>query len=339
MPTQTRRRVLFAAASVLVAVALVELLLRAAFGYHGISDPRVFRHDPELGWTLQPNARAWHSQLDFGITIETDGLGLRTSPGVAAIENRPPQRGVAVLGDSFAFGWGVDGGEMFSSALERELAGRPERHAVRTLGVPGYSTDQEYLLWRRLAPQLRVAQIVLLFHESDLPGNVQGSVVMGRVTYSKPRFGLVDGRLQLAKGPVSDKQELAPGLFDSLKRPFGPLATYALAQTAFRKLVPVPDEPTTDIRSTPLADALLTALDEDIRAKGGSLLVALIPTDASTARIVKTICDAHRIAFLDLEPAFRGQSGVELPYDGHWNARGHLLAARAVAPLIGRQIP
>jgi hypothetical protein len=49
---------------------------------------------------------------------------------------------------------------------------------------------------------------------------------------------------------------------------------------------------------------------------------------------VKTLCDAHEIGFVDLEPAFRGQSGFELPYDGHWNARGHLLAARAVAPLI-----
>jgi hypothetical protein len=239
-----------------------------------------------------------------------------------------------VLGDSFAFGWGVNGGEMFSSALERELAGRPEKYAVRTLGVPGYSTDQEYLLWRRLSPQLRVDQVVVLFHESDLPGNVQESVVMGRVTYSKRRFDLVDGRLRSSTRPVPDRQEHGPGFLDSMKRPFGPLATYALAQTAFRRLFPIPDQPDSDSRSTPLLDALLAALDEDIRAKGASLLVALIPTDAATARIVKTICDAHRIAFLDLEPAFRGQAGFELPYDGHWNARGHLLAARAVAPLI-----
>ena len=352
MPTPIRRRVLLIAASALFAVALAELVLRAAFDYHGISDPQIFRHDPELGWTLQPNAHAWQSQLDFGITIDTDALGLRTQSGlVATRENRPPSKNVAMLGDSFAFGWGVDGGEMFSSALERELAGRPEKYSVHTLGVPGYSTDQEYLLWRRLSPQLRVDQVVLLFHESDLPGNVQDSVVMGRFRYWKPRFDLAGGRGDTGTGvgtiaarlqsplAVPDKQEIAPGLFDSLKRPFGPLATYALAQTGFRTLFPIPDQPAGGLRSTPVTDALLAALDDGIRAKGASLLVALIPADAATTRIVKTICDAHRIAFLDLEPAFRGQSGVDLRYDGHWNARGHLLAARAVAPSIGRQIP
>jgi len=328
------RRVLAPAAGIAFAAALVEILLRGALGYHGISDPQIFRHDSELGWTLLPHAHAWHSQLDFGITIDTDDLGLRTPPGRDARADRRPQRSVAVLGDSFAFGWGVDGGEMFSSALGRELTGRPETYSVRTLGVPGYSTDQEYLQWRRLSPELRADRVVLLFHESDLPGNVQDSVVMGRITYFKPRFTLVDGRLPPAATPVPDKQQPAPGLFDALKRPFGSLATYALAQTAFRKLVPVPDEPASDRRSTPLADALLAALDADVRATGASLLVALIPADAATARTVKAICDAHRIEFLDLEPAFHSQSGYELPYDGHWNARGHRLAARAVAPLI-----
>src|SRR5205823_5303932 len=156
--------------------------------------PRIFRYDPELGWTLQPHVHAWQSQLDFGITIDTDDLGLRAPPGRDAGEDRPPPRRVVVLGDSFAFGWGVDGEHMFSSALERELVGRPEKYSVRTLGVPGYSTDQELLQWRRLSPRLRVDRVVLLFHESDLPGNVQDSVVMGRVRYFKPRFTLVDGR-------------------------------------------------------------------------------------------------------------------------------------------------
>ena len=168
---------------------------------------------------------------------------------------------------------------------------------------------------------------------------------MGRVTYGKPRFELTGGgrdaltgvgnipRLA-SRGPIPDKQESASGVFDVLKRPLGPLATYALAQTGFRRLFPIPDLTGGDSRSAPLAEALLTALDADIRARGASLLVVLIPADAATARTVKTICDAHQIALLDLDSAFRGQSGVELPYDGHWNARGHLLAARAVAPLI-----
>src|SRR6185503_20631245 len=98
MPIRTRRRVLIAAASAVMAVACAELVLRLTFGYHGLSDPRIFRHDPELGWTLEPNARAWHSQLDFGITIDTDGLGLRTQSNPTSREKPPPQRRVAVLG-------------------------------------------------------------------------------------------------------------------------------------------------------------------------------------------------------------------------------------------------
>lgn len=332
-----RRRLVAAAAGMLIALALVEVVLRSAFGYHGIADPPIFRHDPELGWALLPNAHALQSQLDFAITIDTDRLGLRVPR-----ENRgdgAAARRVAVLGDSFAFGWGVNGTDMFSTALERELraGGRPYR--VRTLGVPGYSTDQEYLQWRRLSPELQADAVVLLFHESDLSGNVEDSVLMGRVRYFKPRFQLLDGRLHAASTDARGKEGLPPRLWDRLKGPLQPLASYALAQTAFRKAVPVPDRAADDAAGRPLTDALLAALDEDVTSRHAYLLVALIPADPATTSVVKRICETHQIAFVDLAPAFRGQSGVELPYDGHWNARGHLIAARAVAAVIARRSP
>src|SRR5262249_61513937 len=128
-----------------------------------------------LGGTVANTGHVWQSGLVYGVWTTTDRDGLRIADDAAA--DRPARPTLLVLGDSYAFGFGVAGGEMFAIALERELAGSLTPFHVRTAGVPGYATDQELLRWRRLAPVVKPRRAGLLFHQSDLVDNTRQSTV------------------------------------------------------------------------------------------------------------------------------------------------------------------
>ena len=338
-----RRRALALAFGTLAAVVAAEGLARG-LGYHGLADPRVFQYDAEIGWTLIPNRHEWHSALDFGVWITTDADGLRAGARPADSPAHPMRPTVLVLGDSFAFGWGVRGDQSFPTVLEGELANTRAPYRIRTAGVPGYSTDQEYLLWRRLAAVVRPKVVLLLFHPSDFSGNVQASQVMGRNIYFKPRFQLADGTPHLAGVPVPDKREWIPsGVTEPLRRWLRPFANYAIAQAAVQRFrgrqtnlaaasTPRPPELTPDALA--VTAALIAALNRDVRATGADVLVALTPSDGATAQRLGDICRTQSIPFIDLQPAFSGQRDVLLPFDKHWNAHGHAIAARAVAAVL-----
>jgi len=248
-----------------------------------------------------------------------------------------------VLGDSYAFGFGVAGADMFATALERELAGSPTPFHVRTAGVPGYATDQELLRWRRVAPVVRPRRVVLLFHQSDLIDNTRQSTVMGPERYYKPRFELRDGRLTLTGVPVHEKERLVPaGAEEPLKERLRPLALYALVQSALLRARPpqqrAADQAALPADAPPEADAitaaLVAALSRDVHDAGADLTVALVPAGEVVTARVAAVCRAQRIPFVDLGPAFAGARDVRLPYDGHWNARGHALAAHVLAAAL-----
>jgi lysophospholipase L1-like esterase len=326
------------ACSMVLGLLVVEYgLLRGALGYHGIVDVEVFEHDDELGWKLRPNVAAVSSALEYAVTVRTDPMALRASGHTDAWRTIP--RRVLVSGDSFAFGWGVEGDQMFSARLQDALATRGVPAAVLTAGVPGYSTDQEYLLWRRVGPQLRPEVTVLLLSGNDPPADNVSSVDMSGAIYPKPFFLVTTGGgLELRGVPVPDKQPHPSSRFEPLKARVRPLAAYALARQ-FNGTVGAPRAPDRGPAPAIPADALsvtgaiLAAFNRELRAQGGTLLVVLIPSPAVRDALA-TICGKEGIAFVDLGPAFAGRPDLNFKYDGHWNARGHQAAANAVVATL-----
>jgi lysophospholipase L1-like esterase len=245
-----------------------------------------------------------------------------------------------VVGDSFAFGWGVEGDQTFSARLQDGLAARGNEAAVLNAGVPGYSTDQEYLIWRRLGPQVRPVVAILLISDNDPPADNAASVAMSGAVYPKPFFRIDSGALELHGVPVGDKQPLPLSPLEPLKTRLRPLAAYALARqfnTTVRasqsaNLAPTP---ATSARELSITGAILAAFNRELRAEGGTLLVVLIPSPAVRDGLA-TICSEEGIVFLDLAPAFAGRPDLTFKHDGHWNARGHQAAADAVVPVVAR---
>jgi hypothetical protein len=159
------------------------------------SDRNLWVYNPTKGWFHAPGA---HGQSTLGgpdrgeITINS--LGLR-GPEVG-----PKQEGVRrvlVFGDSFVFGIGVDEPHLLTTQLAHMLGPSAE---VVNLGVSGYSTDQELILFQELGPPLEPDLVILVACDNDFDGNLED---LEYEHYYKPYFELSSqGALVLRGSPV-----------------------------------------------------------------------------------------------------------------------------------------
>ena len=81
-----------------------------------------YRPDGRLGFTLRPGVEVRHADRDFSVSVAVNALGMR-GPERRAAKSVGTAR-ILLLGDSFAFGWGVEQEEAFGARLERLLTER-----------------------------------------------------------------------------------------------------------------------------------------------------------------------------------------------------------------------
>jgi lysophospholipase L1-like esterase len=151
----------------------------------------VYYKDARGELRLKPHERRQHASPEWNVRIETDSLGFRDV-------DRPPRPGqpvVIVLGDSMAFGWGVEMREAFPSRLEAALAAEGVR--VLNAAIPGTGTTDQLRLLRELLETMRVDVLVLTF----FVGNDFDDVASGGTA----QYEVVDGLL------VFKGQERGPG--------------------------------------------------------------------------------------------------------------------------------
>ena len=150
-----------------------------------------YKYDADLGWVPKPgstsmvtNARTVHARHN--------SLGLRDDE--FRLDDKPT---ILFLGDSLVWGLDSEPGERFSDLLKSKI----RDYKILAAGVSGYGTDQEYLLLRRLWPQVKPAIVVLVFcSENDRQDNSTNARYEG---YYKPYFTSgADRQLELHGQPV-----------------------------------------------------------------------------------------------------------------------------------------
>ena len=284
-----------ALASATLTLAALEALARVTDEAAGPPTPALYtEHDPLLGWRHRPGVKVDFPQGSYAI----NSMGLRDEErGYASADGA--QR-ILVLGDSFAEGFSVRFEDSVSQVLERELRSTGCAVDVINGGVVGYSTDQEYLLYRKDAARYGARVVVLFFFYNDIVANVLDST--GRA--SKPRLSCEDGSLRLLNDPVPAPSR--PGRKTLHLHPPYPLGSaalewirkrlsaYPMAYRATARLrlweAPQPGPPPEELkvfkRRIPRAERhawicttrLLQALNDEVKAHGARLLVAYVPS-------------------------------------------------------------
>ena len=167
-------------ASSFLALALSEVGLRLFRPVQYLKPPTPIRPEEQGESLYRPSLIPGLSyEMVPGRNGSFEGMSVRTnSLGMRGPEPAPPDPSllrVAVVGDSFTFGFGVPEEETYPSVLARILnrspAGRNQRFEVLNLGVVGYNTQDEAVVVERkvlaLDPRLVIVGYVLNDPEID----------------------------------------------------------------------------------------------------------------------------------------------------------------------------
>lgn len=350
--------------SVTASLAAIEWLLSYQRQMIERSDqlqPGMILYDPRLGWRLKPNWFGSHKHYDYDVYYSINKFGFRGPP--------PPQTGklrFALVGDSFTFGQGVGDDQTFVHLLNEAGKGTE----FLNFGVPGYSTDQQYLMIRERVGLFKPDVLVLVVYlANDLFDNERQYPLQG--DHAKPYFHLhPDGGLELLNTPVPTESRPAAARTDSLTNlvlgesqpPPTTLQRWLGGFEITRRLgmfQPVYRGDDADFEARfsytlALLRALVGRISESARELQAELTVALLPgrsfvenpeglsagyQDFLRRSLLRDLSTMAGVKVIDLAGALReaqqqGKGGLYYPNDGHLSPQGHLLLAR----LIGERL-
>jgi len=337
--------------AVVIIIAAGELFLRlfAPFPDYTAMTIRSFpdQYDPLLGYAGIPRLDKWFILPDFKHKIVNNSRGYRDKE---RLYEKGGKKRIVVLGDSTAWGWGVEAKDRFSDIMERRLKG----WEVINLAHPGYSTDQELLVLQTEGFKYHPDIVILLFDKNDVVEGNNAKVI--DVIQPKPYFEEEGGRLVLKNTPVprdlvywAQKRMLAdlygaPEVeaasfwsWDYLKRRV--LTKSQLYNwIVFRIEHPIwlsstEGEPKLSVErmkeNMALTEKILEEMNKECRENDARLVVAAIPSAYST--LLSGFCRRKGILHIDLSQALNGRlRPVSYRRVGHWTPYGHRLAAGAI---------
>lgn len=268
------------------------------------TNPSYVEHDEELGWRYRSNARERHRTAEFDVAIETNARGFR---GPEWPQSDAAKSTVLVLGDSFAFGWGV----AWEDGLVARLAAQRPRLRVLGAGVSGYGTDQEFLLLRRLRAEVAPRAVVCVFCANDL-WEASAREAYGR---SKPFVRVANGEVAVEGVPVPRSWlERTSALWCAVQK--------QLWQQRFAARVRDADAEWAQVLG------LLRAM-RDLAAPAPLVLVGY------EERLARFAAGEPGIEFVDAGQLVRDLPGSGCyPIDGHWTAAGHAAVATGLAQVL-----
>jgi len=372
-----------------VGSGFAELLLRLVWPQQTLStvrgQPGVYRRSDYLPFELQPGAEMrWSSPGEHDVTYRINAQGFRSARLYPPVPPKGTIRYLA-LGDSFTFGHGVREEEAWPAVLERLLTRDGATvEVVNAAYACGFSPDAYALYYRHQGFRLEAHTVLVeLFTWNDIddirnndwldvgPDGMPARI-RSRVTYvdasgrrlREERYPLRlrlpilrDSHLfQLLIKAVDLGHEALKGTNQQHQHTDTRRADEYTRRAHERELAPELVEPYGRFRRS------LTALRDDITARGARLLVIIIPSIVQLApddtmllklysesdpadfdagqpnrRMADTLQELG-IRYVDLLPRFQkqisqGKEGLAHLYfrnDGHFTARGQALAAELI---------
>ena len=325
------------------------------------------QYDPRFGWIGIPNMSRHFTLREFKTFIETNEDGFREeSFRDVSADARARNNTVLFLGDSFAWGWGVERDERVSEQLETLC-----NITAINLALCGQGPDQQLLVFGEYGRQLRPDRVVLILFRNDF----DDIATPYRHKQPKPMFTYRDNKLLLTNAPVpydstfwQTKSKLAQryGMrFEAFHEtgdeepPRVPYARRVLEHshaynwlefrlqqlmhpTKGRELGVAREVDSTSERlkrQSALMAMILDELSRQVRQCGAEITMVLVPEkeqvlgwkqDYTWQRYVSGYCSTRGIPCIDLLPDLVGDRSSYWRIDGHWTPRGHRRAAEVL---------
>jgi hypothetical protein len=316
---------LMVAVAVGVALGLAEGLTRFFLPAFDPSGRFEFRHRVGSLSLGQPGIkqRQVKNTGDYDVAVNINRHGLRDTKDIA----RATADDLIVVGDSVAWGWGVEASDRFSDRLQA-MTGR----RVFNLATPTDLAGYEALLAYAKSLGAQIGQVIVAVSlETDLGSY---SAVAER---AEDRTQTADWKQWLAE------RSAAYLLLTTMVHQTPGLKALAVRAGAIVPNLEGMARNSYDAEAIEASAGKLQGLSTRHR-----LLVVLVPSRALWVGGNRAVEDrihtalaaalAERgVALLDLRPLFEASGaplGFHFATDGHWNARGHRLAAEAIAQCL-----
>ncbi|MGD8374555.1 MAG: SGNH/GDSL hydrolase family protein [Acidobacteriota bacterium] len=267
--------------------------------------------------------------LMLGARVRTNSFGMR---GAETTLRKPPGTfRIAVLGDSWAFGWGVEQGEDFPSVLEDLLEDRHDAGGVRfevlNFSVFAYNTLQELAVLRSRALAFEPDLVIVAFNLNDVEGHLPPRArhrdlastirhLEQEAVSGSHLVRLIDDRLRRLALRMNLERPDKVEHYEGLYRPDS--AAWARVREALAEM--------RDLSRAAGAGIYL------VNCPWISVLTPENPYLDINRKVVET-AESLGIPAFDLFDTFEGHDAAELrisPLDGHPRAEGHRMAAVAI---------
>jgi len=161
--------------------------------------PAMYVADRVLGTDLQPGYRGYLKEEEFRHNVEISSLGLRQDEFEIAKHDRTR---ILFVGDSFTFGYGVEGEDGYVPVAERELNGSGEgNYQTIAKGVPAWWTDSYYLYLKTRGLALEPDVVVIgLFVGNDIDVGDPDSAVWSDVDANGLPLATMSKRVRIDQG-------------------------------------------------------------------------------------------------------------------------------------------
>ncbi len=362
-----KREITFAIVSILFSTLLCLVVAEYALRWYQQSidnsssgDPGLLSYDSRLGWKLTPNWQGKHTHHDFDVQYTINKHGFRGD--FPADLNSKQKKRIAIIGDSFSFGLGVNDEDTFVHQLNLNQIDTE----FLNLSIPGYSTDQQLLLLKKMSALIQADHYILVVYlGNDLLDNMLDYPL--QVEQAKPYFDIDSrGKLQLKNVPVPNVQKpaalrsrtLSTEIFgDALSKyeskPY--LRNSILWSWLFPAKAQIAEEKIIDILNSRLEQhkLLMSAITKEanryINSRGSSFEIALLPgssyikAPASYSALFQDYIRAYltelaaqeNIPLIDVAGGMRARSRHEAGqwfhrYEGHLNPAGHRLVSQII---------
>jgi carbamoyltransferase len=336
-----------------------QLPWKATLSTAGTLDSKPYiEHHPQIGYRYIANMNLILPRPGGGTYhFQTNSQGIRSSREYP-FKKLPGLARIILCGDSLSAGQFVSNEQRMSEQLERRVPGLE----VINLSLEGSGSDQQLLLYESIGLQYEHDIVILMPFLSNLRRNMVAAreafdaKTGSKVLRGKPRFELVDGRLELRNVPVP-KEYPAPvgaalGIVTDTPDTFASrlkAGLSALPGMSFVKKVVYrfyPWEPFPEFRNPRSPEwQLMEAIIRRFRQSAGDRPIVIVPTFYDnyvryrmSRHYWQRFHDLGQIAgiyVIDLLPHFRklGAEAVrcfQSPYDIHFSSYGHLAIAEVL---------